>query len=191
MAGLVNGQDDIDNILFTLANSQLNEQASTNVQKVADILQKKPDLQIEVRGNFNQQQELVALQQVKFKQLWNTNYPNQEVSISLLEKLYSQQLGAEALAQQKVLTLKPSVEGQNLTTQTAIYQQALTDQLIQAQLVTEGDLRQLALERAKSIRNQLVEKYQIAANRIFILEPNAVELSQNQQVISNMTLKQD
>ena len=191
MAGLVNGQDDIDNIPFALANSQLNEQASANVQKVADILQKKADLQIEVRGNFNQQQELVALQQAKFKQLWNTNYPNQEVSISLLEKLYSQQLGAEALAQQKVLTQKPSVEGQSLTTQTAIYQQALTDQLIKAQLVTEGDLRQLALERAKSIRNQLVEKYQIAANRIFILEPNTVELSQNQQVISNMTLKQD
>jgi hypothetical protein len=97
----------------------------------------------------------------------------------------------EDLAQQKVLTLKPSVEGQSLTTQTAIYQQTLIDKLIQAQPVTEGDLRQLALERAKSIRNQLVEKYQIAANRIFILEPNAVELSQNQQVITNLTLKQD
>ncbi|HRH90936.1 MAG TPA: DUF748 domain-containing protein, partial [Agitococcus sp.] len=191
LASLVNGQDDIDNIPFDLANSQLNEQASTNVQKVADILQKKADLQIEVRGNFNQQQELAALQQAKFKQLWNSNYPNQAISISLLEKLYSQQIGTEALAQQKVLTLKPSAEGQSLTTQTAIYQQTLIDKLIQAQPVTEGDLRQLALERAKSIRNQLVEKYQIAANRIFILEPSAVELSQNQQVITNLTLKQD
>ena len=191
LASLVNGQDDIDNIPFDLANSQLNEQASTNVQKVADILQKKADLQIEVRGNFNQQQELAALQQAKFKQLWNSNYPNQAISISLLEKLYSQQIGTEALAQQKVLTLKPSAEGQSLTTQTAIYQQTLIDKLVKAQPITEGDLRQLALERAKSIRNQLVEKYQIAANRIFILEPNAVELSQNQQVITNLTLKQD
>ncbi|HNN29794.1 MAG TPA: DUF748 domain-containing protein, partial [Agitococcus sp.] len=191
LAGLVNGQDDIDNIPFDLANSQLNEQASTNVQKVADILQKKADLQIEVRGNFNQQQELAALQQAKFKQLWNSNYPNQAFTISLLEKLYSQQIGAEDLAQQKVLTLKPSAEGQSLTTQTAIYQQTLIDKLVKAQPITEGDLRQLALERAKSIRNQLVEKYQIAANRIFILEPNALELSQNQQVITNLTLKQD
>lgn len=191
LASLVNGQDDIDNIPFDLANSQLNEQASTNVQKVADILQKKADLQIEVRGNFNQQQELAALQQAKFKQLWNSNYPNQAFTISLLEKLYSQQIGAEDLAQQKVLTLKPSAEGQSLTTQTAIYQQTLIDKLVKAQPITEGDLRQLALERAKSIRNQLVEKYQIAANRIFILEPNAVELSQNQQVITNLTLKQD
>lgn len=191
LAGLVNGQDDIDNIPFDLANSQLNEQASTNVQKVADILQKKADLQIEVRGNFNQQQELAALQQAKFKQLWNSNYPNQAFTISLLEKLYSQQIGAEDLAQQKVLTLKPSADGQSLTTQTAIYQQTLIDKLVKAQPITEGDLRQLALERAKSIRNQLVEKYQIAANRIFILEPNAVELSQNQQVITNVTLKQD
>lgn len=191
LAGLVNSQDDIDNIPFALANSQLNEQASTNVQKVADILQKKPDLQIEIRGNFNQSQELIVLQQAKFKQLWNSNYPNQTVSISLLEKLYSQQLGAEALAQQKVLTLKPSADSQHLTEQAASYQQALTDQLIKAQLVTEDDLRQLALERAKSIRNQLVEQYQIAANRIFILEPKAVELSNNQQVITQITLKQD
>jgi len=176
---------------FDLANSQLNTQANATLQKLAEILQKKPDLQIEVRGNFNQQQELAALQQAKFKQLWNSNYPNQAISISSLEKLYSQQIGAEDLAQQKVLTLKPSAEGQSLTTQTAIYQQTLIDKLVKAQPITEGDLRQLALERAKSIRNQLVEKYQIAANRIFILEPNAVELSQNQQVITNLTLKQD
>ena len=191
LAGLVNGQEDIDNIPFTLASSQLNEQAKTNVQKVAEILQKKSDLQIEVRGNFNQQQELAALQEVKFKQLWNSTYPNQAISLGLIEKLYSQQFGTEALAQQKVLNLKPAETGQDLTTQTKTYQQSLNTQLINAQVVSEGELRQLALERAKTIRNQLVEQFKLEPNRIFILEPNTIEVSQNQQVMTQLTLKQD
>lgn len=186
LAGLVDGQEDIDNMPFALANTELNSQANHNLQKLADILQKKPDLQIEVRASFNQQ-ELTALQAIKFKQL----FPNQTLTTVLLEKLYLQQFGAEALVQQKILHLKPSNDGQNLTSQMAIYQQGLTDALIKAQSVTEGDLRQLALERAKNIRNQLVETYHVDANRIFILEPEQIELTSNQQVMTRLTLKQD
>jgi hypothetical protein len=54
----------------------------------------------------------------------------------------------------------------------------------------EGELRQLALERAKNIRNQLVEHEHIEDSRIFILEPVEVTSESTDAVISKISIKQ-
>ena len=66
----------------------------------------------------------------------------------------------------------------------------MKQQLIDAQPKVEGELRQLALERAKNIRNELVENQHIADGRIFILEPVDSVSTSTDAVISKISIKQ-
>ena len=71
---------------------------------------------------------------------------------------------------------------------TESYRLALREQLLEMQEVTAGDLCQLALERAKALRGQLVEKLHIEDARVFILEPEMNKMNDKQQVVSSVTL---
>ena len=73
----------------------------------------------------------------------------------------------------------------------ACYQQALAQALQASQPVAEGELRQLALDRARAIRSQLIDKNQIAESRVFVLEPTADAANDRQQVISKVSVNSD
>ena len=104
----------------------------------------------------------------------------------------SEKLGREALLQQRTLALPLTTD----TTQTkeallaaqARYQQSLYQRLVELQILAEGELRQLALERAKAMRIYLVEKNSIEDRRIFILEPEPNKANEQQLIVSKVSV---
>jgi hypothetical protein len=68
------------------------------------------------------------------------------------------------------------------------YRLALRNQLIDLQDVSAGDLRQLALERAKAMRTQLIDKLHIDEGRVFVLEPEAGTANDKQMIVSTVSV---
>lgn len=192
IANLVGGGEDMDSIAFKPIQVVLQQEQSEKLVKMAQALQKRPELNIEIRGAFDSQQESQLLKEEKFKQVLQVAMGKMGTELRAVEFLYQQQFGQESLKQQQVLQLKPSADNikQPLKTEPIAYQQALKQQLIEAQPKMEGELRQLALERAKNIRNQLVEHEHIEDSRIFILEPVEVTSESTDAVISKISIKQ-
>ena len=192
IANLVGGGEDMDSIAFKPTDVNLAQEQTEKLIKMAQALQKRPELNIEIRGVFDSQKEGQLLKEEKFKQSLLLAMASKLTELQAVELLYKQQFGQERLKQQQVLQLKPSADNVNPTLQTEpkAYKNALKQQLIDAQPQIEGELRQLALERAKNIRNQLVEKQQVADSRIFILEPVDLVSASDDALISKISIKQ-
>ncbi|HQV79991.1 MAG TPA: DUF748 domain-containing protein [Agitococcus sp.] len=192
IANLVGGGEDMDSIAFKPTQVTLQQEQSEKLVKMAQALQKRPELNIEIRGAFNSQQESLLLKEDKFKQALQVAMVKMGTELRAVEFLYKQQFGLERFKQQQVLQFKPSTDSTKsvLQTEPLAYQQALKQQLIDAQPKVEGELRQLALERAKNIRNELVENQHIADGRIFILEPVDSVSTSTDAVISKISIKQ-
>lgn len=187
MANLVGGGDDMDSIVFAPIQSSLSQSELDKLAKVAQALQKRPALNLEIRASFDSQHESHLLKAQKIKQLLQTATERSGTELVALEKLYRQKFGQEALKQQ-VLQFEAKKTG--AVHDSMAYQQALMQPLIDAQPSVAGELRQLALERAKTIRNQLVESQKIADNRVFILEPVDSVNDDKSSIITKITIKQ-
>lgn len=192
IANLVGGGEDMDSIAFESGQSQFVDSELSKLQKLTQALQSKPELAVEIRANFDQQRDLLALQQEKFKQVLATQAKSALDDLRILERMFVEKFGIEAFKQQQVLHLQTSQQpDNNLQLSRKSYELALKNALIAEQKVTEGELRQLALERAKIIRNQLVEQGQIDPSRLFILEPTAVSMPEQTYIASQMMIKVD
>ncbi len=60
--------------------------------------------------------------------------------------------------------------------------------LLETIQITEDELRLLAQERARSIRDHLVNQEQISEGRIFLVEANLASESDGDTIITNLTL---
>jgi len=92
--------------------------------------------------------------------------------------MYREKLGNEALEQQRALSLKPAADSAQSKEQLQLaeenYVKVLRNELIARETVLEGDLRQLALQRASVVRAQLVDVAKVEESRVFVLEPVTV-----------------
>ncbi|MBL0231662.1 MAG: hypothetical protein IPP76_13095 [Moraxellaceae bacterium] len=106
----------------------LQQEQSEKLVKMAQALQKRPELNIEIRGAFNSQQESLLLKEDKFKQALQVAMVKMGTELRAVEFLYKQQFGLERFKQQQVIQLElsriPIV--QNLSYKQSLwYQQAL------------------------------------------------------------------
>ena len=69
----------------------------------------------------------------------------------------------------------------------ALYLKSLEDELTAREVVLDGDLRQIALDRASQVRNTLVETHKIDEARVFIMEPETTQ-AQDNKIIMKVTL---
>lgn len=191
IAGLVDGGDDMDSIAFDQGMAVLPADSTARLGKLAQALNRRPALRLEIRGVFDPVHDGESLRRNKYQQALASR-PHQGWSeLALLEQWYSEQFGIEALQQQRALNLKPVSAGDTLQLAANSYQQALAQALQASQPVAEGELRQLALDRARAIRSQLIDKNQIAESRVFVLEPTADAANDRQQVISKVSVNSD
>jgi hypothetical protein len=148
-------------------------------------------LRLELRGTFDDLADAQAIKSTKFNRLLSERMQKNGQEVPTLESMYVETKGAESLKQQRALNLKPVKNPEakeKLVLDAESYRLALREQLLETQEVTAGDLRQLALERAKALRGQLVEKLHIEDARVFILEPEMNKMNDKQQVVSSVTL---
>jgi len=191
IASLVGGGDDMDSMAFGVGDAQLSSDVITKLTTIADALTKRPSLRLELRGTFDDLADAQAIKSTKFNRLLSERMQKNGQEVPTLESMYVETKGAESLKQQRALNLKPVKNPEakeKLVLDAESYRLALREQLLEMQEVTAGDLRQLALERAKALRGQLVEKLHIEDARVFILEPEMNKMNDKQQVISSVTL---
>lgn len=170
IAGLVGGGDDMDALAFAAGDATLSPENVEKLGALAKGLAQRPALGVEVRGAYDPAADALALRAVRFEAAYQKRLADGSKPRQVLEALFTEKLGAEALARQRALSLKPAGDGDLRVAEDA-YLASLRSELVARETILDGDLRQLALERARVLRAQLVEANAIDAARIFVLEP--------------------
>ncbi len=187
IANMIGGGENMDSLQFAAGASTLAAEETTKLDALAKALVERPALAVEVRGAFDPEADAKAIRTAKFDQVYQKRLAEGGKSRKVLEDLFKAKLGSEALAQQRALNLKPASDqaGNRDELQLAIaaYETHLRNELIARETVLDGDLRQLALERARTVRNQLVEISKIEESRVFVLEPVTVKATENTVVM--------
>lgn len=175
IAGMVGGGNDLDSLSFATGQSTLAPEETAKLDKLAKALGERPALGVEIRGAFDPQADALAIKTAKFNSTYEKRMAAGDKPRKILETLFAEKAGKEALAQQRALNLKPAADAAKSKNELALaeesYNKALSNELIAREVVLEGDLRQLALARASVVRRQLVEINKIDEARIFVLEP--------------------
>lgn len=191
IAGLVGGDENMDSLPFKAGSSALEPEAVTRLESLAKALTERPAIGIEIRGTFDPQADALAIRTAKFETELRKRSPDGERSRRTLEAMFKEKLGTEALAQQRALSLRPAEESarnkDELKVAESLYLKALENELIAREVVLEGDLRQIALDRASNVRKTLVETHKIEETRVFVLEP-VISPAENEKVVMKIAL---
>ncbi|MEN8231461.1 MAG: DUF748 domain-containing protein [Thermodesulfobacteriota bacterium] len=175
LGALIPDGEDLEYVDFTSGSSLIEAEYTKRLETIANILYDRPGLKMDLKGSVNAEQESKVLHEKQFKQLLkNEKYkklskkkdettPLDEIIIkpeeykTFLKKAYKEakfDKPKNALGFTKRL---PPEEMEKL----------LRDNII----ITEDDLRLLAIQRAKRVKSFLVETGPVEPERLFIIEP--------------------
>ncbi|MGH8492074.1 MAG: DUF748 domain-containing protein [Moraxellaceae bacterium] len=179
IAGLVGGGENMDAMIFPAGQTALAPEEAEKLNKLAKALEERPALGVEIRGAFDPVADALAVRTAKFDAVYLPRLGDNGKPRKVLEAMYKEKLGGEALEQQRTLSLKPAADSAKNKEQLQLaednYAKVLRNELIARETVLEGDLRNLALQRASIVRAQLVDVAKAQDSRIFVLEPVTVQ----------------
>lgn len=197
LSKLAGGGEDMDKVLFIPGELNLLPEQNKRLETLGNALKERPQLALEVRGQFNQRDKLILQQQKLIARLNATgDLPSADASLDtltlrVLEKNYSAQAGEEAMNRLKskhTKTNEEAAEKEPIVMDPDQYKAAVLDSLMQLETVSDGELRDLARSRADTIRNHFVNKGGLEANRIFVLEAEADTSEEKEGVSTLFTL---
>lgn len=178
---------------FAPGSDQLAAAGRDKALKVAEAMKLRPQLDLEIRGSYEETQDSHALKAVKLEsrvmmRLGDSGAVNtspqaaREQIMGILAALYDEQFGKEQRALLEARFVLGPTEEQPRKQRWGrkpprpqidqpAYTAALRNQLIEAQPLTQGELRLLAQARAMSLMDAIVTEGNVASQRIYILEP--------------------
>lgn len=191
IAGLVDGgEESLDSVSFAAGSSALDEQARSNLGKLAKALQQRPALRLEVEGMSQQAADgpLLAEQRLQreYQEIWYRILQRRgdkvpadasqlavpdDMRATLLEGIYRARLKRQPPAEWRELN-KPERAAQ--------LERAVLASWAQSQAL----LRRLAQDRARAIKAWLVEQGQLADQRIYLLEVGSAAAGAGEQRIA-------
>ncbi|MDQ8037917.1 MAG: DUF748 domain-containing protein [Pedobacter sp.] len=187
IAGLVGGGDNMDAMIFPAGQTTLAPEETEKLNKLAKALAERPALGVEIRGAFDPAADALAVRTTKFDAVYLPRLGDSGKPRKVLEAMYKEKLGSEAMEQQRALSLKPAADSAQNKEQLQLaeenYAKVLRNELIARETVLEGDLRQLALQRASVVRAQLVDVAKVEESRVFVLEPVTVQATDGKIVM--------
>lgn len=191
IAGLVGGSEDMGNLPFRTGAATPEPEAATRLESLGKALADRPAIGVEIRGAFDPKADAQAIRAAKFDVALRKRNPDGQRTRNVLESMFKEKLGSEALAQQRALSLRPAEEAarnkDELKVAEALYLKALEAELTAREVVLDGDLRQMALDRASHVRKTLVETHKVEESRVFLLEPETVQ-AQDDKIILKVAL---
>ncbi len=218
IGGLLGGSgDDLAKVNYAAGQSALSEREIAKLSTLASALAQRPGLRLEITGGAEPTKDGLSLAttkleaQLKERRQQELSNPGQpKPTPSVVEDLSSNdrdRLLAELFVQRFGNTLakgRASIsEGESGSTDSQVVaepgspQQAkpklpsvdeMQQQLLETIQTTEAELRLLAQERARSIRDHLVNQENIPEERIFLVEANLASESDGDGILTNLSL---
>lgn len=186
IAGLVGGGEDMDSLPFEPGAAAVSPQAHERLMKLAQALAQRPQLRVELRGAYDAVLDRQAIRNAHLDDALKAMTLKSPKPSDALEALYLDKFGAESLKQKKALALRPA-GGQELALATEAYRASLRSALLEQDAVADGELRQLALDRSRGLRQILIEAGKVEDARVYVLEPEA-GVAVDGRVVSHATL---
>ena len=174
LGGLVGGgEEDLQFVEFQAGSESLESTEQRKLESIAKALEERPALRVDVTGVADpaRDRQALALQKIaaevqrRFTQGGTKNLqavPSPSREFELLSDLYAEKLGKQPMKREDLPGGK-SVER-------VLTADELRQQLFPAMTVDDSELRGLAQERAKAIREHLIEQGHLPDERVFLVE---------------------
>ena len=201
LANLVEGDaDKLNSVAFALGSATLTEDQITQLNTLAGVLNKRPDLILEIRAMVDKEQDGLALKQQKLQTLLTESGADnveQKKHISILEQLLFQHNGKEELAklQSDMQAEVSAVEGETKENNEQLiinrYEQSLQQALLVKQPLPSLELTRLAQQRISVIKAQLIKQGKVANKQVFALRSSLKGNAQENTISTIFTLTTD
>ena len=172
---------------FTPGSSLIDEDNTKKAETIAKVLYDRPGLNMDLIGSFNIDRDSTVLHENKFQQLLK----NEKLKVSSRKKEPPQSIDEIIIEPEEYKTLlkkaykkatfeKPkNALGFNKKLPPEEMEKLLRENII----ITEDDLRLLAIQRANAVKSCLGESGPVEPERLFIIEPEAdTDASKSQRV---------
>jgi hypothetical protein len=191
LGGLVGGGgEDLQFIEFQAGSGELENAEQQKVSSIANALQQRPALLVEIIGAADPQVDRDALALKKMNEEVRRRFtkggtknadavPSQEREFELLSDLFAEKKGKQPTKREEMPGGK--------AVERVLTADELRQQLIPAMSVDESELRSLAQDRAKAIREQLIQQGKLPEERVFLVEVE-LEGSEGKRVRTHLNL---
>jgi hypothetical protein len=181
LASLLGGgaeEADLEFVGFVAGDAALRGPEAEELATLAEALAQRPELLLEVGAAFDEARDGRALRERqldaaisgRFEAGEGTGQDGDPVRL-IMESLYAEAAGPEAPAElQAEYTATPEGSDTPVLDETR-YLEALRAALLEQQVIDSQEFRLLGLERAASVRNELVESGGLDPARIMLAEP--------------------
>ncbi len=175
IGSLFSGGEDLEFLDFQPGEPGISGINAEKIDQLAEILETKPDLILEIQGLFNVEKESEALRYKGFMNLIKAEKLKQVAGSPESAKTLDEVIVTDDelpvyidLAYSKALFPKPRDAAGNEKIIDAAEKQTL---LMSHIPVDENQLRLLSMNRAENIKSHMISKSEVEKERIFILEP--------------------
>ena len=166
--------DDISNIEFNYGDFNIYVTQHEKLDNIVKALQKRPNLKLKIKTSYIQNEDTIALQEIKFKEKYNSIFNEKED----FEKIYkkTKTIFIKEFGENKYKAL----EGEEKTKYNTMLQ-SLKNNI----KITEEELKLLATKRAQTIHSYLISK-KLDPSRISIdenIKPSVKDLKINKVLV--------
>ena len=175
LGNLVGGEEELSFIDFAPGSARISPEAEEKIDSLITAMIKRPGVRLNIQGNADPRDDPEAIRRRKFENLirsqklremtgsGQTAVPLDEIEIS--PEVYPRYLKK---AYDTAPFTKPRDADGNIK---QLPPEEMEKLLLTQFVISEGDLRQLAVERADHVKTRMLESGQIATGRLFIIEP--------------------
>lgn len=201
LANLVEGDaDELNSVAFALGSATLTEDQITQLNTLAEVLNKRPNLILEIRAMVDKELDGLALKQQKLETLLTESGADdveQEKRISIIEQLLILYNGQVELAklqsdmQAELSAIKDDTKENSEQLITDKYEQSLEQTLLAKQPLPSLELTSLAKQRISVIKAQLIKQGNVANKQVYALRSSLKGKAQGNTITTIFTLTTD
>ncbi|WP_028865489.1 DUF748 domain-containing protein [Psychromonas aquimarina] len=200
IADLVGGDPDkLNSVAFAPGSAALTADQTAQLDTLAEVLNKRPQLILEIRAIVDEKQDGEVLKQIKMDKLLKESGADNEEQhkrISVLEQQLTKHNGEKELAglqsdmHTETAAVKENSENKTKQLQAAAdkYEQSLYQALLTRQPLSSLELSTLAQQRISIIKAQLIKHDKVANGQVFALQPSLDGQAVNNTISTTFTL---
>ena len=202
IAGLVGSDADLSQIIFTAGSAELDAEQKKNLDTLAQGLNERPELKLEVRGvafkveDGHSLAEKALMHRFKadvWEDMWKRKRPASIDDIVLSDEDYYDLLSEDyknKFPEQAKEMINKAEDASDIDTARKIYEQ-MKQQLVGTETVSDDELDRLANQRGENIMKYLTEQGKIGAERVFLLQRKVLPAAEKSGIAVELKLGAD